>query len=1013
MDYANGTRLAKWQWDIMNDPAMLVNVFENDVKSQSAALSLFVFADQIATGTYAAPLDDQCEEAKFLLSTGKIITISADERKKISGYVIEHKRLYRLVNENGKEYLFTQLIDTKEKISQDGKKVKQVDKRYDGLAFVCMSCVQEDLKNNPDSKIVKDENVLDPATGKMITTYSNIPDMFRVAYTISGDCAADKFVYAEYDVSKKKLSCIALTKEDCERKPGSPTGGSPFINLATTVTDKALQEALAQLRATESGTGIVCKLIVTDATTKDKDQQVKAITDKIGADEIMVWVDFDEQGKSRPLQFYYGSNFKSMSALQRAIRDLFKDIHLTPLTFNPLTAILDGLATLIGKLEIPERFYNPDHVDENGVNDYNDVLAEIYYYGSYINPTSLLFQKLIAPQIPDVNADKDSKYAAHKVELAFHCGLWNGVVDQAKGLPDLASWLIKILTNEKNDKGIGARDEFAQNWDTFKKDCETKNASATYGGCGWDLIWGAMKKAHQGNPCMISAQIGVDVSNLLTFFIAFAKVGKLAQVSKLMEALDLTTYIFRGGALLIRFTIPAVKYGYKLGKASIYLVIKTTEQTVQASFEIIEAATKKAMFTLDKGLDKLLGNQAYAIIQQGDMLIMGADQIPIGAKITEILDDAGKRIEDGFGNYLVQIEDATNQAAGEYQLAIAKMKGTSGSVPLAGGRFNSRVLEALDNLKDNALKDQFIKDFENAADAVVEKINANPKLVDSWKIVKDAPDAVRKNTSVLENVSSLSTKKLPNGNALDVQKLFDNGLSKTLSNVSDADKVKILNRINQWDASKVDDLARRLGKDNYPALADDLTDPAFFKLYDDIIHDPENALDIAKRAGNGNLTTAAKSTFFNDITKLGKDFESVVAPALGSGMWRDKLKTLVGKFGVNDLDAYEMFEQVQLTYKKSTGDYFVADQVFVKYRIVAGQKVIDDLIVIENKLSNVTKLTDNQSAAKEISEYFTKGVKLGVPQGSPASFKDAKIKWVRVYGAGDGKTILDITDIFN
>jgi hypothetical protein len=34
MSYGSGMRLAKWQWDIMNDPAMLVSVFEGDDKSQ-------------------------------------------------------------------------------------------------------------------------------------------------------------------------------------------------------------------------------------------------------------------------------------------------------------------------------------------------------------------------------------------------------------------------------------------------------------------------------------------------------------------------------------------------------------------------------------------------------------------------------------------------------------------------------------------------------------------------------------------------------------------------------------------------------------------------------------------------------------------------------------------------------------------------------------------------------------------------------------------------------------------
>lgn len=56
-----------------------------------------------------------------------------------------------------------------------------------------------------------------------------------------------------------------------------------------------------------------------------------------------------------------------------------------------------------------------------------------------------------------------------------------------------------------------------------------------------------------------------------------------------------------------------------------------------------------------------------------------------------------------------------------------------------------------------------------------------------------------------------------------------------------------------------------------------------------------------------------------------------------------------------------MYSQVQLKYD---GDnYFVADQVFVKYKTIQGQKVVDDFVVIENKLSSSTPLTTPQSNA--------------------------------------------------
>jgi hypothetical protein len=105
-----------------------------------------------------------------------------------------------------------------------------------------------------------------------------------------------------------------------------------------------------------------------------------------------------------------------------------------------------------------------------------------------------------------------------------------------------------------------------------------------------------------------------------------------------------------------------------------------------------------------------------------------------------------------------------------------------------------------------------------------------------------------------------------------------------------------------------------------------------------------------------------------------------------------------------------MFEQVQLTYNKS-GDYFIADQAFVKYGFDAdGDKFIENIIIVENKLSDATKLTGNQSAARNISNYTVRSKQIsGLEQG----LEVGNSNWVRAYGDGTGKNIVDITDEFN
>jgi len=111
-----------------------------------------------------------------------------------------------------------------------------------------------------------------------------------------------------------------------------------------------------------------------------------------------------------------------------------------------------------------------------------------------------------------------------------------------------------------------------------------------------------------------------------------------------------------------------------------------------------------------------------------------------------------------------------------------------------------------------------------------------------------------------------------------------------------------------------------------------------------------------------------KTNFFKVVTKKGKDFENLVCLKKFKNRLSDKYLELKDNFSIDfgkDLDEYDMFSQVQLKYNNA-GDYFVADQVFVKYDAF---NEIEDVVVIENKLSSGTRLTPNQNIAKTKNSY--------------------------------------------
>lgn len=152
--------------------------------------------------------------------------------------------------------------------------------------------------------------------------------------------------------------------------------------------------------------------------------------------------------------------------------------------------------------------------------------------------------------------------------------------------------------------------------------------------------------------------------------------------------------------------------------------------------------------------------------------------------------------------------------------------------------------------------------------------------------------------------------------------------------------------------------------------------------------------------------TWAKREFFKDYIKWGNKFErETVKKAFenSSSFGYQKLKTLVKNRFSKNIDNYKVIRQVQLYYD---GDkYFVADFVFVKYK---GFGVIEDIVVVESKLSRGTDLTTAQKAAALKDTYWVRSKEIDeLDQGDMLKFEEKNIKWFKVFDGVDN----DITDI--
>jgi len=178
--------------------------------------------------------------------------------------------------------------------------------------------------------------------------------------------------------------------------------------------------------------------------------------------------------------------------------------------------------------------------------------------------------------------------------------------------------------------------------------------------------------------------------------------------------------------------------------------------------------------------------------------------------------------------------------------------------------------------------------------------------------------------------------------------------------------------------------------------------------------DPAYSWELSKEGGS-RWEKWGQREFFRDVTGKGRAFETDVCLNAfrnrNSKDYQDLKAYFQRDFGKN-LDDYDMYSQVQLYYD---GDkYFIADQLFVKYDAFGE---VEDILVIENKLSSNTPLTKPQSGALKSSSYRVRSKDQEIEntdkflrQNANISFSN-DIQWYKVHNGANGDMISGIHSI--
>ena len=318
----------------------------------------------------------------------------------------------------------------------------------------------------------------------------------------------------------------------------------------------------------------------------------------------------------------------------------------------------------------PQRFYDPT------LSDYNPIIYKYYKYLAKADPI-LRSGDFIIEQI-----DIPREQGVEELHLifAYHCGLWNGIVDQFEGIAMTGSLLsqgVELIFNLELQK------QFNSAYQSWKVNCETNNSSLTYAGCAWDMIWDGIKKAHtEGSTPQIAQQYGKTTIDIASIAIAFTKAGKLANVNKFMDAIDplnqVMKYTGKGVGVAFKLGDKAVKgaFVYSLEKLQFFskykLSIKFNNSNLYSGIPIPDVnVVKKA--DLEKKLNALTEAELDKLPrdENGIRLVeIDGEVIPIGpeGKIDELIGkvyNSTKELFEDISKNRSKIREVLNTDAGK------------------------------------------------------------------------------------------------------------------------------------------------------------------------------------------------------------------------------------------------------------------------------------------------------------------------------------------------------------
>ena len=524
MDYNEGQDFFYRDWKQINDPKVKLYAFQKQSEGELEDGKVII-AGNTDENSNKFDIENSCN--RFFIGN-KIAHFSSEEIKKINKLSItEAGHLQYVTDVEGKTYVLTQYVETEN---------QHIERRGAFGRLVYLDCIDKVFQGAKKTEgTIENEATIEFIDKTKV--YSNINKKYIIAtFASREECTEGKKILVR---EGNTYICKTLSKRDCSLNKGlnigngNGNGGTIYSLIADEKLSKNLAEKLYSIVAKNTTNTITgenhhlntrillshknilentAKISVHNENGKD---QLYVGNEKvaINPDEIVFWIEYDGSDKKISVkEVVVGDNFDQN--LRKTLKQwdekfqyeqasffgkLFyigKDI--TDFHFTAFYDLFDMLGSGIGKLKIPESVWNCK------ASNYNPIYAEVF---SYLNLSG--YVNLITEQIAgeESNLSKAQKEAS-QANFALFCGMYNGLIDVVKTVPDLG----KLLSSFGSSKGRENNSKFVQQLENIE--VTDDNGNVIYGkGLGFGKLWFLFKEGisdqfSKDNPCKKNEFIG-------------------------------------------------------------------------------------------------------------------------------------------------------------------------------------------------------------------------------------------------------------------------------------------------------------------------------------------------------------------------------------------------------------------------------------------------------------------------------------------------------------------------